>query len=177
MTGPGSDGARLARRLDPGQFTSARVCTGAGRVELSLSDGGNWQLKARLPEEPDWRYVCSGDIEGRVFVPPAEDEAPVAFGPLRVDVAGRRVEVGGAEVRLTAREFDLLAMLASDPGRVFKKEELLRDLWGHPDTNSVRSVDSYAGRVRSKLREAGAEGFVVNYRNVGYRLADGGWQR
>jgi len=175
VTGLGRDGVRLARRLDPGQFTSARICTDAGHVEVSLSDGGNWQVKARFPEESDWRFLASGDLEGRVFVPPTGDEAPVSFGPLRIDVLARRVEVEGAVVSLTAREFDLLAALASDPGRVFKKEDLLRDIWGHPDTNSVRSLDAHAVRVRAKLREAGAEGFVVNYRGVGYRLTDGGW--
>jgi DNA-binding response OmpR family regulator len=171
----GRDGTRLARRLNPGQFTSARICTEAGRVEVSLSDGGNWQVKARFPEGTDWRFLASGDLEGRVFVPPTEEDGPTSFGPLRIDVAARRVEVLGAEVSLTARELDLLAALASDPGRVFKKEELLRDIWGHPDTNSARTLDSHAVRVRSKLRAAGAEGFVVNYRGVGYRLAEGGW--
>ena len=171
----GRDGARLARRLNPGQFTSARICTEAGHVDISLSDGGNWQVKARFPGEEDWRFVCSGDLEGRVFVPPTEEDGPTSFGPLRIDVAARRVEVLDAEVALTAREFDLLAALASDPGRVFKKQELLRDVWGHPDTNSVRSLDAQAVRIRAKLREAGAEGFVVNYRGVGYRLSDAGW--
>jgi DNA-binding response OmpR family regulator len=171
----GRDGTRLARRLNPGQFTSARICTDAGHVEVSLSDGGNWQIKARFPGEDDWRFLCSGDLEGRVFVPPAADEAPICFGPLRLDIPARRLEVEGSVVSLTAREFDFLAALASDPGRVFKKEELLRDIWGHPDTNSVRSLDAHAYRIRCKLREAGVEGFVINYRGVGYRLAEGCW--
>ena len=175
MSGAERDQTRLLRRLDPGQFTSARVCTDAGHVEVSLSDGGNWQLRARLLGELDWHFVCSGDLDGRVFVAPVEGEAPIRLGPLRLDLAARRAEVRGAGVSLTEREFDLLAALASDPGRVFTKEELLRDIWGRADRGGIRTLDSHASRVRTKLRGAGAEGFIVNYWRIGYRLASGGW--
>jgi DNA-binding response OmpR family regulator len=175
VSGFARNGTRLMRRLDPGQFTSARICTDAGQVEVSLSDGGNWQLKARLLGELDWHFVCSGDLDGRVFVPPARDEAPIRLGPLRLDLAARRAEVDGAEVLLTEREFDLLAALASDPGRVFTKDELLRDVWGRPERGAIRTLDSHASKVRNKLREAGADGFIVNYWRIGYRLANGGW--
>lgn len=175
MTDFARDATRFMRRLDPGQFTSARISTEAGQVEVSLSDGGNWQLKARLLGELDWHFVCSGDLDGRVFVPPAEDAAPIRLGPLRLNLAARRAEVRGTEVILTEREFDLLAALASDPGRLFTKEELLRDVWGRSDRGAIRTLDSHASKVRNKLREAGAEGFVVNYWRIGYRLANRGW--
>lgn len=47
-----------------------------------------------------------------------------------VDPAGRRVEVRGVELRLTAHEYELIALLETEPGRVFTKQELLRELWG-----------------------------------------------
>lgn len=89
MSGFARNGTRLMRRLDPGQFTSARICTDAGHVELSLSGGGSWQLKVRLLGELDWHFVCSGDLDGRVFVPPAEDEAPIRLGPAAAQPRGQ----------------------------------------------------------------------------------------
>jgi DNA-binding response OmpR family regulator len=54
-------------------------------------------------------------------------------GALRVDVRARRVWVGGTEVKLTAREFDLLRVLVSEPDRVFTRNELLQSVWGLGD--------------------------------------------
>lgn len=109
-------------------------------------------------------------------MPPAEDEAPIRLGPLRLDLAARRAEVHGAEVVLAEREFDLLAALASDPGRVFTKEKLLRDVWGRPDRSAIRTLDSHASKTRIKLREAGAEGSssTTGGSATGWRTVGGG---
>ena len=74
-------------------------------------------------------------------------------------------------MRLSGREFELAAKLASDPTRVFTKSELLRDVWGIR-TNGIRTrtVDSHASRLRRKLGAAGAGEVVVNDWGVGYRL-------
>lgn len=89
MTGLGRDGIKLMRRLDPGRFTCTPVCTDAGQVEVTISNDGIWQLKARLLGELGWHLVCSGDLDGRAFVPPAAGEAPIRLGPLRLDGAPR----------------------------------------------------------------------------------------
>jgi DNA-binding response OmpR family regulator len=78
-------------------------------------------------------------------------------------------------VRLAAREFELVALLATEPDRVFTKQELMRELWGR--RGSFRTLDSHASRARCKLREAGAAGFVVNCHAHGYRFRDAGGQR
>lgn len=95
----------------------------------------------------------------------------VEAGPLVVDHRARQVRVGGVAVRLSGREFELAAKLASDPSRVFTKSELLRDVWGIR-TNGIRTrtVDSHASRLRRKLEAAGVDGAVVNHWGVGYRL-------
>ncbi|MBW8060000.1 MAG: helix-turn-helix domain-containing protein [Solirubrobacterales bacterium] len=46
---------------------------------------------------------------------------------------------------------------------------------GRPGSSAIRTLDSHASKIRIKLREAGAEGFIVNYWRIGYRLANGGW--
>ncbi len=95
----------------------------------------------------------------------------VEAGPLVVDHRARQVRVGDRPVRLSGREFELAAKLASDPTRVFTKTELLRDVWGIR-TNGIRTrtVDSHASRLRRKLEAAGAGDVVVNDWGVGYRL-------
>jgi len=68
-------------------------------------------------------------------------------GALRVDVRARRVWVGGTEVELTAREFDLLRVLASDPDRVFTRSELLESVWGLGDWATGRAFSAQGERA------------------------------
>ena len=96
----------------------------------------------------------------------------VEAGPLTIDHRARQVRVGGVPVRLSAREYELAAKLASDPRRVFTKAELLRDVWGVRTAIRTRTVDSHASRLRRKLEAAGAGALVLNAWGVGYRLLD-----
>jgi DNA-binding response OmpR family regulator len=158
----------------PGRFNGASISTPCGELELRFSDGGTWQLKARCGKEVEWHLLCTGNLDGSVFTPPREDDrAPVRFGLLTIDLAARRAHVQGAVAPLTAREFDLLAALAEDPGRLFTKRQLLSALWGYTDAAASRTLESHASRVRCKLRRVGAEGFIVSYRDIGYRLWEG----
>lgn len=157
--------------LVPGRFSSAAINIGEGELELRLSDGGNWQVKVRPTDGEAWRLLCRGHIDGTIFETAGDDDqVPVMVGPLRVDPAARRIEVRGAPVPLTAREYELVALLATDPGRVFTKEELLREVWEIEERGTFRTLDSHASRARCKLREAGAEGFIVNCHAHGYML-------
>jgi DNA-binding response OmpR family regulator len=94
----------------------------------------------------------------------------LAAGPVAIDRATRRVTVRGFPVALAAKEFELLAKLATDPTRVFTKEELLREVWDFVALGRTRTLDSHASRLRRKLALAGAENCVVNVWGVGYRL-------
>jgi DNA-binding response OmpR family regulator len=93
-------------------------------------------------------------------------------GAIEVDPAAREVTVSGERVELSQKEFALLRTLASDPTRVFTKEELLRNVWGFRAMGSTRTLDSHACRLRHKLGRGG-DRFVVNVWGVGYRLIDG----
>jgi DNA-binding response OmpR family regulator len=95
------------------------------------------------------------------------------IGPLELDPLARQVWVDGEQVALSKKEYALLRALASDPTRVFTREELLRSVWGFRTLCSTRTLDSHACRLRNKLRAGGAK-LVINVWGVGYRLVDGG---
>jgi DNA-binding response OmpR family regulator len=94
----------------------------------------------------------------------------IVVEPLEIDRAARRVLVGGADVVLAAKEYALLVKLASDPDRVFTREQLLRDVWDYRSYVATRTLESHASRLRRKLADAGLPGWVVNVWGVGYKL-------
>jgi DNA-binding response OmpR family regulator len=94
------------------------------------------------------------------------------IGPLEIEPLARRVWLSGEEVRLSKKEFALLRALASDPTRVFTREELLRGVWGFRSMGHTRTLDSHASRLRKKLARGGQR-YIVNVWGVGYRLIDG----
>jgi DNA-binding response OmpR family regulator len=96
----------------------------------------------------------------------------IVAGELVVDRRTRRVSVRDALVTLSAKEFELLARLASEPNRVFTKEELLREVWGFRALGRTRTLESHASRLRRKLNVSDADRYVVNVWGVGYRLLE-----
>jgi DNA-binding response OmpR family regulator len=93
-------------------------------------------------------------------------------GPVVVELVTRRVTVHQRVLTLPAKEYDLLSKLATEPERVFTKEQLLREVWGYRSLGRTRTLDSHASRLRRKLRQAGAGSCVVNVWGVGYRLLE-----
>jgi DNA-binding response OmpR family regulator len=93
-------------------------------------------------------------------------------GDLEVDTLARSVRLRGRPVPVSQKEFALLRALASEPTRVFTKDELLRTIWGFRARGTTRTLDSHACRLRNKLGTHG-DHFIVNVWGVGYRLVDG----
>ncbi len=91
------------------------------------------------------------------------------IGPLTVDPAAHAASLHGKRVDLRHLEFELLAHLATDPRRVFRKHELLKAVWGYRSAGTTRTVDSHASRLRRKLNNTG-EQWIINEWGVGYRL-------
>lgn len=89
---------------------------------------------------------------------------------LRIDLSSRSVRVGERAVQLSAKEYELLVALAEEPERVFRKEELLKDVWHFRSLGRTRTLDSHASRLRRKLNAPGESTFVLNVWGVGYRL-------
>lgn len=99
-------------------------------------------------------------------------EGPRRVGDLAIDPVRRRVTVGERHVALAKKEFALLRMLASDPTRVFTKEELLDAIWAYRGPSKTRTLDSHASRLRRKLDPEHGR-FVINCWGIGYRLIEG----
>lgn len=96
----------------------------------------------------------------------------ISVGDVTIDMDGRRVKVGDHEVRLTMTEFNLLALLASNPGRVLSRSQLLEKVWGYLADVDHHSVDPHVQRLRRKLDAPGDSGVAVEaVPGLGYRLS------
>jgi len=95
------------------------------------------------------------------------------IGALEVDAVQRPVTLAERPVRVSRMEFEFLSRLASEPTRVYTKQELLREVWGFKAIGNTRTVDAHACRLRKKLARAGAPQLIANGRGVGYRLLAG----
>ncbi|MFA1548896.1 response regulator transcription factor [Actinomadura chokoriensis] len=108
--------------------------------------------------------------------PPAAAPAPLRAGDLVVDPAARHAVRGGRRLALTAREFDLLVFLLRHPGRVFSREELLRQVWGW-DFGDASTVTVHVRRLREKVEDdPAAPKLICTVWSAGYRFdppADG----
>ena len=108
-------------------------------------------------------------------VPPASHDASIGsdssdelvVGPLRVDRRSRRVHLDGDELALTAKEFDVLAYLAAEPGAVFSRTELLERVWDVNWHGPTKTVDAHVAALRRKL---GDHRWIEAVRGVGFRL-------
>ena len=97
----------------------------------------------------------------------------IRVGDLELDVARLRVTVGGRRVELTPTEFELLATLARQPGRVFTRSQLLDAIHGVAFESYERAIDAHVKNVRRKLEPDSAEPrYLLTVFGVGYRLAD-----
>jgi len=95
----------------------------------------------------------------------------MCIGDLIVDTDSRRVFVAGEEVELRPREFDLLARLAVDAGRVVSREVLMHDVWDEHWWGSTKTLDVHLNGIRRKLgEEPGTPSRITAIRGVGYRL-------
>jgi DNA-binding response OmpR family regulator len=89
-------------------------------------------------------------------------------GDLTIDPASREARVADRLLDLRTREFELLAVMAREPGRVFSREQLLRDAWGYDYFGQTRTVDVHVGQVRKKLGDSSAR--IDTVAGVGYKL-------
>ncbi|MSQ07397.1 MAG: response regulator transcription factor [Dehalococcoidia bacterium] len=90
-------------------------------------------------------------------------------GELVVDLERYDVSIGGRKVTLTYKEFQLLVLLASNPGRVYTRETLLSQVWGYDYLGGTRTVDVHIRRLRAKVEDPD-HAYVETIWNVGYRF-------
>ncbi len=103
----------------------------------------------------------------------SSDLIEISFGWLNVNMEKRRVLLDGENIELTAKEFDLLALFASNPGRAYTRENLLNIVWGYQFTGYEHTVNSHINRLRSKIEKDPAQPkFVKTVWGVGYKFAE-----
>ncbi|MFP4436699.1 MAG: winged helix-turn-helix domain-containing protein [Chloroflexaceae bacterium] len=171
---PGIDGVEVCRRLH--QDTTVYVLMLTARTEevdklIGLSVGADDYLtKPFSPRELVARVKAI--LRRQRHGPAPTLERPILqFDLLRINPERREVWHGETLVELTPREFDLLYALASHPGRVFTREELLERVWGNDFAGIDRVVDVHVGVLRRKLEDDPASAALIQtVRGVGYKF-------
>lgn len=103
-----------------------------------------------------------------------ELDAPVSIGDLRIDLAGRTVTKAGLEVKLTKIEFDLLAVLTRNLGKVVTHRQLLKEAWGPHAVHEPHYVRVFMANLRKKLEDNPSQPkWLVTDQGVGYRIREG----
>jgi two-component system response regulator TctD len=164
---PGLDGFEILKRLRAAKKRiPVLVLTARSEVEDRV---GALDLGADdyLMKPFDFREL---EARARVLMRRRNGEVTniLTCGDLAIDQAARSVRIGKREVQLKRREMALLEILASRPGRVFGKDELLDRLFGFEETASPNAIELYVGRLRKKLEGASAR--IATVHGVGYQL-------
>lgn len=158
---------RIAQRAGSdapdGGFTPARHAAGAP-MPSPVCDG--WQGQGQQPPPDDALHSARAALgAGGVS---ARDFPVLRFEGLAIDTARRSVQRAGDEIDLTGTEYELLLMLAQEPGRVFSRDDILNRLRGHEADLYTRAVDIVVSRLRRKLAPLDC---IKTLRNAGYALA------
>ena len=166
---PDLDGREVCRRLQASRPTPVIVLTARDdeleRVLLLETGADDYLVKPFGFRELVARIRA---VRRRSGTPAAVAEEPAAnTGPLVVDRRSRRVTLDGEELELTPKEFDLLALLATEPGRVLTREEIIEQVWDANWWGPTKTLDVHIAALRKKLRDPR---WIATLRGVGYRM-------
>jgi DNA-binding response OmpR family regulator len=168
---PGRDGRDVLRTIrahDP--LLPVILLTARGAIEQKVEGldlGANdYMTKPFSLEE------LSARVRAHLRSPGQRESSALEAADIRLDLRTRRVERDGHEVRLTAREFELLAYLMRHPDQVLSREQILNAVWGFDFDPRTKVLEVFIGYLRRKLEQAseGASDPIETVRNVGYRL-------
>ncbi len=167
---PGLDGFEVCRRLR-GAGSEVPIIMLTARDEdidkiLGLELGADDYLTK--PFNPRELVARVKAILRRAEKKPDTFPAPARLGDLEIDSARRTVTVNGLPISLRTQEFDLLLTLASQPGRVFTREQLLEKAWGFDFYGQTRTVDVHIAQLRRKIASGRVK--IETVTGVGYKL-------
>jgi DNA-binding response OmpR family regulator len=165
---PGGDGVELCRNLRAREiWTPVLMLTALDAVEDRIR-GLDAGADDYLPKPFDFGELLAR-LRALARRPATGSEAELRVADLVVDLRRRRARRGDRTIELTAKEFDLLAYLARNAGRVVPREELVEHVW---DDRAQQSnvIDVYASRLRRKLQAEAREPLLATLRGVGYVL-------
>lgn len=171
---PGIDGLEFMKRLRRERRTPVIMLTARGEeddrvrgLELGADD---YVSKPFAPRELVARV---GSVLRRLDVAQEQGEVPYKRGRLTIDPSRRSVIQGDEPLELTAREFNLLHTLASQPGRVYRRGELLDRVWGDDFAGVDRVVDVHMSNLRQKVEADPARPrLLLTVRSVGYKFTE-----
>jgi DNA-binding response OmpR family regulator len=170
---PGIDGLEVCRRLraTPGPGVPIIMLTALGeeldRIAGLQLGADDYVTKPFSPRELAARVRTVLRRAGRGAAPTER----IAFGDVVLDAGTREVLKGGAEVRLTAKEFDLVWFLASHPRRVFGRDQLMSRVWGYEAALDTGTVTVHVRRLREKIEDdPSAPRHLQTVWGIGYRI-------
>jgi DNA-binding response OmpR family regulator len=176
---PDEDGLEFVGRIRAADRFSGRIDPELPMIVLSGRAGELDRLRGFARGVDDYlvKPFSYPELRARIAALLRRTERRPGLGRLRVgalelDPVSRQTWVHGKPVKLSKKEFALLRALAAEPTRVFRRDELLRVVWGWETVAMTRTLDSHASRLRGKLSGHGDK-FVINVWGVGYRLIDG----
>jgi two-component system, OmpR family, alkaline phosphatase synthesis response regulator PhoP len=172
---PGVDGIDVAREITATSRTPIVMLTARGDetdrivgLELGADD---YVVKPFSPKELVARVRA---VLRRSGAEAMLRERPIRVGDAEIDPQRMRVTIGGRPVDLTPTEFQLLATLAREPGRVFTRGQLLDAIHGVAIESYERAIDAHVKNLRKKIEpEPGRPRYVLTVHGIGYRFADG----
>ena len=167
---PGEDGISILKKL------RAAPSTASLPVIMATAKGSEYDKVIGLDLGAD-DYLCKPfgmmEMVSRIRAvlrraAPCEKREYLTYGPITMDPARHVVTVGGREVSLTLKEYDLLKLFMEHVGLVFSRDQLLSSVWDQDYSGETRTVDVHIGTLRTKLGESGEA--IRTVRGVGYRL-------
>jgi DNA-binding response OmpR family regulator len=178
---PGMDGISVCQELRKGDSPSAEapvIMLTARDDETSVVVGlevgaDDYISKPFRPRELVSRVRAHLRRQRLLSKAVPSEHKKLEFPGLEVDLFGRRVLAGGEEVELTAKEFDVLAFLATSPGRVYSREQIMRHLWDGEFYGEARAADVHIQHLRKKMEpDPQHPHYLLTVRGAGYKFAN-----